>query len=89
MRICLRLSYDSQVRDSTVQRYGKSQDVDQLEERMKEKPIPYISHDKFIRKSSFTIGMVVYQVTLMSTKHTRMSLRCGDSSMVALHLETG
>ncbi len=42
-----------------------------------------------VSKSSFTIGLVVCQGTLMSTKRTRMSLGCGDSSMVALHLETG
>ena len=36
----MRLIYESQVRVSTVQRYGKSQALDQLEEWMKEKPIP-------------------------------------------------
>ncbi len=35
------------------------------------------------------IGLGVCQGTLMSTKRTRMSLGCGDSSMVALHLEVG
>ena len=43
----MRLSYESQVRASTVQRYDKPQSLDQLEEWMKEKPIPYISNDKF------------------------------------------
>jgi hypothetical protein len=42
-----------------------------------------------IRKESLTIGLGVYQGTLMSTKRTRMSLGCGDSDMVALHLEAG
>ena len=39
----MRLTYESQVRVSTVQRYGKPQALDQLEEWMQEKPIPYIS----------------------------------------------
>ena len=43
----IRLSYESQVRASTVQRYGKPQALYQLEEWMKENPIPYISNDKF------------------------------------------
>ena len=43
----MRLSYESQVRASTVQGYGKPQALDQLEEWMKEKSIPYISHDNF------------------------------------------
>jgi len=47
------LSYESQVRDSTPQRYGKAQSLDQLEEWMKEKPIPYISHDKFSQKDIY------------------------------------
>ena len=41
------LSYESQDRVSTVRRYGKPQALDQLEEWMKEKSIPYISHDNF------------------------------------------
>jgi hypothetical protein len=41
---------------------------------MKESPIPYCG---------------VCQDTFMSTKRTRMSLWCGDCSMVALHLEAG
>ncbi len=43
----MRLSYESQARASTVRRYGKPQALDQLEEWMKEKPIPYISNDNF------------------------------------------
>jgi hypothetical protein len=42
-----------------------------------------------VRKASLNIGMVVCQGTLMSTKRTLMSLGCGDSSMVALHVEAG
>jgi type 1 fimbria pilin len=51
-----------------------------------------IEQTSSVRKTSFTIGLVVCQGTLMSTKRTRMSLGCGDSlhsSMVALHLEEG
>ena len=33
--------------------------------------------------------LVVFQGPLMSTKRTLMSLGCGDSPMVALHLEAG
>ncbi len=47
------LSYESQVRVSTVRRYGKPQTLDQLEEWMKEKPIPYISSDKFSQEEIF------------------------------------
>jgi hypothetical protein len=49
----MRLSYESQVRASTAQRYGKPQALDQLEEWMKEKPIPYISNDKFSQEGIF------------------------------------
>ena len=49
----MRLSYESQVRASTVQRYGKPQALDQLEEWMKENPIPYISNDKFSQEGIF------------------------------------
>ncbi len=42
-----------------------------------------------VRKASLTIGLGVCQGTLMSTKRTRMSLGCGDSCMVTLHLEEG
>ena len=47
------LSYESQARASTVRRYGKPQALDQLEEWMKEKPIPYISNDKFSQEDIF------------------------------------
>jgi hypothetical protein len=46
----MRLSYESQVRASTAQRYGKPQALDQLEEWMKENPIPYI---KFSQEGIF------------------------------------
>jgi hypothetical protein len=49
----MRLSNESQVRASTVQRYDKSQTLDQLEEWMKEKPIPYISNDNFSQEVIF------------------------------------
>ncbi len=49
----MRLTYESQVRGSTVQRYGKPQTLDQLEEWMKEEPIPYISNDKFSQEDIF------------------------------------
>ncbi len=49
----MRLRYESQVRVSTVRRYGKPQVVDQIEEWMKEKPIPYISNDKFSQEGIF------------------------------------
>ncbi len=40
-----------------------------------------------VRKTSFSIGLGVCQDTLMLTTRTLTSLGCGDSSMVALHLE--
>ena len=43
------LNYVSQVRVSTV----KSQDLDELEEWIKEKPVPYTSHDKFSQEDIF------------------------------------
>jgi hypothetical protein len=49
----MRLSYESQVRDSIVQRYGKSQALDQLEEWIEENPIPCISNDKFSQEGIF------------------------------------
>ncbi len=52
----MRLRYESQVRASTVRRYGKPQALDQLEEWMKEKPIPYISNDKFSQEVIFESG---------------------------------
>jgi len=45
-----------------------------------------------VHQLDFTIGLGalgVFQDTLMSTKRTRMSLGCGESSMVVLHLEEG
>ncbi len=84
------LSYESQVRASTVQRYDKPQALDQLKEWMKKKKQFLTSlMTSSVRKASLTIGLVVCQDILMSTKRTRMSLGCGDSSMVALHVETG
>jgi len=60
----MRLSNEAtaeQLRASTVPRYVKSQTLDQLEEWMKEIPIPYISNDKFssVRKASVTISLDV------------------------------
>jgi len=80
-----------QLRSLTTPKYVNPQVLDQLEEWMKETPIPYISNDKFSQEGIFTIGLRVCQDTLMSTNRTRMSLGCGDlcSSMVALHLEAG
>ena len=57
----MRLSYESQVRASTVQRYDKTQTLDQLEEWMNVKPIPYISYDKFSQE-----GIVDYWVGRLS-----------------------
>jgi hypothetical protein len=92
----MRLSHEAtteQLKASTAPRYVKPQVLDQLEEWMKEKPIPYISNDKFSQEDVFHYWTgrlyIVCQGTLMSTKRTRMSLGCGDSSMVALHLEAG
>ncbi len=42
-----------QLRVSTTPRYVKPQVLDQLEELMKEKPIPYISNDKFSQEDIF------------------------------------
>ena len=42
-----------QLRGSTTPRYVKPQALDQLEEWMKEKPIPYISNDKFSQEDIF------------------------------------
>jgi hypothetical protein len=53
----------------------------------KEKPIPYISNDKFSQEVIFHYWLGVCQGTLMLTKHTRMSSGCGDSTMVSLDLE--
>ena len=40
-------------RASTAPRYVKPQALDQLEEWMKEKPIPYISNDKYSQEGIF------------------------------------
>ena len=59
---------------------------DQLEEWMKKKPIPYISNDKFSQEGIFDY----WAVRLTGHAHVNQtSLGCGDSSMVALHLEAG
>ena len=86
----MRLRYESQVRTSTVPRYCKSQALDQLEEWMKEKPIPYISNDKFSQEDIFDYraGRLPGHAHVNQT-YPGMSLGCGDSSMVALHLEVG
>ncbi len=76
--------------DKTSVRASPSQpQVDQFEGLLLEKPIPLSRMTTSVRKTSLTIGMENCQGTLMSTKRTRMSLGCGDSSMVALDLETG
>ncbi len=49
----MRLNHESQVRASTVQRYGMPQALDQLEEWMKENPIPYKSNYKFSQEGIF------------------------------------
>jgi len=52
----MRLSNEAtteQLRASTAPRYVKPQALDQLEEWMKEKPIPYISNDKFSQECIF------------------------------------
>ncbi len=42
-----------QLRTSTAPRYVKPQDFDQLEEWIKENPIPYMSNDKFSQEGIF------------------------------------
>ena len=42
-----------QLRVSTAPRYVKPEALDQLEEWMKEKPIPYLSNDKFSQEGIF------------------------------------
>jgi hypothetical protein len=49
----MQLSYETQVRASTLQTYGNPQALDQLEEWIKENPIPSISHDNFSREDIF------------------------------------
>jgi hypothetical protein len=63
----MRLRYESQVRVSTVQTYDKTQVLDQLEEWMKEKPLPYISNDKFSQE-----GIVDYWTGCLSG-HTHVN----------------
>ena len=48
----MRLRYETQVRTSTSQTYDKPQALDQLEEWIKEKPIPYISNDNFSQEDT-------------------------------------
>jgi hypothetical protein len=73
-----------ELRVSTSPRYVKS--TGGVDER---NPIPCICNDKVSQEDIFNIGLGVCQGTLMSTKRTLMSLGCGDSSMVVLHLEAG
>jgi hypothetical protein len=74
------------LRASTAPRYVKPLTLDQLEEWMIEKSIPYISNDKFSREVIFQY----WDARLSGYAHrTRMSLGCGDSSIVTLHLEVG
>ena len=50
----MRLCYEScVVRTSTAQRYDKPQTLDQVEEWIKEKTNPYISHDNFSQEDIF------------------------------------
>ena len=52
----MRLSNEAtteQLRASTAPRYVKPEALDQLEEWMKEEPIPYISNDKFSQEDIF------------------------------------
>ena len=56
---------------------------------MKEKPIPYISNDKFSQEGIFHYWAGRLPGHAHVNQRTRMSLGCGDSSMVALHLEAG
>jgi len=85
----IHLTYESQVRVSTGQRYVKPQTLDQLESGSKKNQFLTSLTTSSVGKSSSTIGLGVCKGTLMSTKRTLMSLGCGDSSMVVLHLEAG
>ena len=49
-----------QLRASTEPRYVKPQALDQLEEWMKEKPIPYITNDKFSQEGGGGIERVFF-----------------------------
>jgi len=62
----MRLSYEPQVRVSTVQRYVKSQTLDQLEEWMKEKPIPCTSNDKFSQEGRELMNSSLPQIYLLT-----------------------
>ena len=74
-----------------------TQTLDQLEEWMKEKPFPYISNDKFSQEGIFdywAVRLTGHAHVNQASDRTRscqpnVSLGCGDSSMVALHLEAG
>ena len=44
---------EEELRVSTTPRYVKPKELDQLEEWMKETPIPYISNDKFSQEGIF------------------------------------
>ena len=80
-----------QHRVSTAPRYVKPKALDQLEEWMKENPIPYMSNDKFSQEDIFQYwaGCLSGQAHVNQTYPGLTSLGCGDSSMVALHLEEG
>jgi hypothetical protein len=67
--------------------------LDELEEWIREKPVPYTSNDMFSHQDIFHywVGSLSGHVHVNQTVHRRtlMSLECGDSSMVGLHLEVG
>ena len=63
--------------------------ADRVREAEKKNRFPICLMTNSVRKASFSIGLGVCQGTLMSTRRTLTSLGCGDSSMVALHLEAG
>ncbi len=57
------LSYETtteELRASTTPRYVKTQALDQLQEWMKENPIPYISNDKFSQEGTCGIDRVFF-----------------------------
>jgi hypothetical protein len=90
----MRLRYESEPQAEMVQRYDKSQALDQLEEWMKENPIPYIPNDKFCQEVIFHywVGSLSgHALSLLgwASVRARMSLGCGPSSMVVLHQEVG
>jgi hypothetical protein len=63
---------EMKVRASTVQRYGNPKALDQLEEWMKEKPIPYISNDKFSQEVIFDY----WAVRLPGHAHVNQTYGC-------------